>query len=466
MVSTAYHLAVLGDHLGGLAAAALAARRGLRVLLLEHVSAGSPLPFRLLNAVAGGPEHEPALARFFQEIGLAPFGPLGDDRIHFRALSPPLQVCLPRHRLSLHADRTARAWELQREFGEAPRALAPLAQQEEELRGRLERAVPPHGAAPVPLALRALSGIAGFVRLQALEREAERQGFAAYLDGIGLAPGLRAAIEAQVHAVRRRPAATLSWAEGLRALRVATGGLYRNAAGQAGLLDGLRAVLLARGGDARPLVALEGIDVPRGGGVRLHLSAGGTVHAERVVVDLPLAEGLRLLPAESARALARKGIEEREERGYGVLEFAIAASRRPDEMGDYLAIAAEDAGPESPAVLLAAGGAGDAAEGVCALEALGIFPGGAGDAARDHVLGAVRSVLPFFDESLVGEPTWRTGAAPRFRRERLDRARREGRLAAGWRTALFSLPPFTFLRNEEYATTPLAEALLSGALAV
>jgi hypothetical protein len=464
-MTAAYHLAVLGDHLGGLAAAALAARRGQRVLLLEHVAAGPPPPFRLLNAIAGGPEQEPALARFFQEIGLAPFGPLGDDRIHFRALAPPLQVCLPRHRLSLHADRTARAWELQREFGDGHRALAPLAQQEEELRARCERAAPHPGSAPAPLALRALAGISGFVRLQALEREAERQGFEAYLGELGLPPGLRTAVEAQVHAVRRRPAAAQNWSEGLRALRVAAGGLYRNAAGQPGLLDGLRAVLLARGGDARPLVALEGIDVARGG-VRLHLSAGGTVHAERVIVDLPLAEGLRLLPAESARTLARKGIEEREEHGFGVLEFAIPVSRRPEEMGDYLVIADEGAGPESPVVLVAAGASSDAAEGVCALEALAVFPQSAGDAAREHVLAAVRSVLPFLDESVVAEPVWRTGAAPRFRRERIDRSRREARLAAGWRTALFTVPPFTFLRNEEYATTPLAEALLSGALAV
>jgi hypothetical protein len=465
-VPTTSPLAVLGDHLGGLAAAALAARRGLRVLLLEHAAARPPLPFALLNAVAGGPDHEPALARFFQELGLAPFGPLGDDRIHFHALSPPLQLCLPRHRVSVHADRTARAWELQREFGETHRALAPLAQQEEELRAKLERAAPQQGAPQAPLALRALSGISGFVRLQALEREASRHGFVEHLGGLGLPEGLRDAVVAQVLAVRRRPAAAANWAEGLRALRVAGGGLYRNASGQAGVLEGLRAVLLARGGDARPLVALEGIDVPRGGGVRLHLSAGGTVRAERVVADLPLAEGLRLLPAESARTLSRKGIEEREEQEYGLLEFAIAATRRPDEMGDYLAVRGEGEGPGSPTVLLAAGGAGEGADGVLGFEAMGVFPGGADEAARAHVLATVRSVLPFLDESLVGAPAWRTGPAPRYVRERLDHGRREARLAAGWRTALFAMPPFTFLRNEEYATTPLPEALLSGALAV
>ncbi|HWR96882.1 MAG TPA: hypothetical protein VN317_00515 [Candidatus Methanoperedens sp.] len=465
-METAYHLAVLGDHLGGLAAAALAARRGERVLLLEHAASGPPLPFGLLNAVAGGPEHEPALTRFFQALGLAPFGPLGDDRIHFHALSPPLQVCLPRHRVSVHADRTARAWELQREFGDAQRALAPLVQQEEELRGRAERAAPPPGVPVAPLPLRVLSGLSGLLRLQALEREAGRRGFAAYLDGCGIAGDLRAAVTAQVLAVRRRPAGALNWAEGLRALRVAGGGLYRNAAGQSGLLEGLRAVLLARGGDARPLVALEGLDVTRAGGVRLHLSAGGTVRAGRVVVDLPLAEGLRLLPGESARALARKGIEEREEHAYGLLEFTLAAGRRPDEMGDYLVIDPGGEGVPGAAVLLAVAAAGDEGKGTCAAEALAMFPGGADDAARARVLAAVRSVLPFFDESVAGPPVWRTGAAPRFTRERIDRGRREARLAAGWRTAVFCQPPFTFLRNEDYAATPLAEALISGALAI
>lgn len=100
------------------------------------------------------------------------------------------------------------------------------------------------------------------------------------------------------------------------------------------------------------------------------------------------------------------------------------------------------------------------------MEALGIFPGVADDAAKRYVLESVRSVLPFLDESTVGEPAWRTGAAPSFTRERLERSQREARLAAGWRGALFVQQPFTFLRNEEYAAAPLAEALLSGALAV
>ena len=466
-MTTTYHLAVLGDHLGGLAAAALAARRGLRVLLLEHAAARPPLPFALLNAVAGGPDHEPALARYFQELGLAPFGPLGDDRIHFHALSPPLQLCLPRHRVSVHADRTARAWELQREFGEAHRALAPLAQQEEELRARFERSVPQQGAPPAPLALRALSGISGFVRLQALEREAARHGFADHLGGLGLPEGLRAAVVAQVHAVRRRPAAALDWAEGLRALRVAAGGLYRNAAGQAGVLEGLRAVLLARGGDCPPARRARGDRRParrrRAPAPLGRRDGAGGARGRR-----PAARRGAATAAGRERAGARRarGSRSARSRSTGCSSSRSPRARRPDEMGDYLVICGEGQEAETPAVLLAAGSAGEGADGVLAFEASAVFPGGAGETARAHVLAAVRSVLPFHDESLAGEPVWRTGPAPRYARERLDHARREARLAAGWRTALFALPPFTFLRNEEYATTPFPEALLSGAFAV
>ena len=233
----------------------------------------------------------------------------------------------------------------------------------------------------------------------------------------------------------RRPGAGLTWAEGVRALRVANGGLYRNAAGQGGVLVGLRAALISTGGDLRPLVALEGIDVPRTGGARLHLAAGGTVKADRVIVDLPLAEGQRLIPAEALRALARKGLEECKEQAYGLLEMTLAPGRRPVGMGTYLVIAAGGDDPDGPAVLLAASDEAD--DGSCALEALGFFPPGEAAGAREHLLARVRTIIPFLDESLVGEPVCRTGAAPRYTQERLDRGQREERLATGWRTSIF-----------------------------
>ena len=463
-MNASYHLAVLGDHLGGLAAAALAARRGQRVLLLETAASDTVRPFEQLNAVAGGGESDSGLGRFFQELGLAPFGPQGDDRIHFHVLATPLQICLQRHRFSLHADRTARSWELQREFGDAQRSLPPIWQREEELREKLDRVGPQPGGANSALLGRALASVSGFVRLQTLERETMRQGFPAFLDEQSLTPELRATLFAQAQAVMRRPCAGLSWAEGVRALRVANCGLYRNAAGQGGVLVGLRATLISNGGDLRPLVALEGIDVPRTGGARLHLAAGGTVKADRVIVDLPLAEGQRLIPADALRALTRKGLEECREQAYGMLEMTLAPGRRPVGMGTYLVIAAGGDDPDGPAVLLAASDEGD--DGRCALEALGVFPAAAAAGARELLLARVRTIIPFLDESLVGEPVCRIGAAPQYTQERLGRGQREERLATGWRTSIFHLPPFTFLRNEDYAAVGLAEGLISGLVAL
>ena len=462
-MSGTYHLAVIGDHLGGLAAATLAARRGKRVLLLETAAAETVRSFEQLNAVAGGPDVDPGLGRLFQELGLAPFGPQGDDRIHFHALATPFQICLPRHRVSLYADRTARTWELQREFGDAQRALPAIWQREEELREKLGRVASQPGEANAALLGRALASVSGFVRLQALERETARQGFSAFLGEHGLSPELYATLIAQAQAVVRRPGSSLTWAEGVRALRVANGGFYCNAAGQNGVLVGLRALLIATGGDLRPLVALEGIDTPRTGGARLHLAAGGTVKADRVIVDLPLADGRRLIPADALKALTRKGLEACEEHSYGLLELTLAPGRRPVGMGNYLALVGDDA-DNDPAVLLAASDEAD--DGRCSLEALGFFPPAGAEGARERLLARVRTVIPFLDESLIGEPVFRSGSAPRYTHENLDRGQREERLATGWRTSIFHQPPFTFLRNEDYASVSLAEGLISGAIAL
>jgi hypothetical protein len=466
MTTLTCSLAVLGDHLGGLAAAALAVRRGRRVVLFETQETEEGRPLEYLNAVAGGPEQETALGRFFQEIGRSPFGPLGDDRIHFRALVPPLQVILERHRLNVYAERTARTWELQREFGEAHRALAPLGERDREFREKLDR-LRPEAAASHSLPARALSSVTGFLRLQALEREAVRPGFLEFLRGRDLPAELEAALLLLAQGVSRRSPSALSWSEGLAALRVGQGGVFQNASGQSGVLRGLRELFVSAGGETRPLVALEGLEVPRGGGARLHLAAGTVVRADRVVLDLPLADGLRLLPAELGKSLRKKGIEERTGGEYGLLEFGVLAERRPEGMGKYLVIAPPAAAPDGPGILLAAQ-PGEVAEtgDRYGLEAIAFFPPGAAAAGRAAMLEQIRGVMPFLDESLAGEVAYRTGGAPRYTREQMGRAQREGRLGSWWRTALFAHPPLVFLRNEDYATTGLAEGIVSGALAV
>jgi hypothetical protein len=246
------------------------------------------------------------------------------------------------------------------------------------------------------------------------------------------------------------------------------GGIYQNAAGQGGVIAGLRSAFESAGGEARPLVALEGMEGGRGGGVRLHLAAGGTVRAERVVIDLDVAAALALLPAGEREALERKGVAEREDLEYGLLELELGPGRRPEGMGDLLAIAPPGDAAEGSAVLLAAQPGWNLDPGAsCRFEALALFPpGGADGGGPAWMMERLRTVLPFLDESLVEPPLFRGGPAPRWARERLGRAQREERLAGGYATSIFRQGPYTFLRNAEYATVGLAGGLVSGLVAL
>ena len=121
-VKRAYDVCVLGAHLGGVAAAALLARRGFRVLLVDsdgrgsgYEEAGWRLPWG--PALLPAPRTLPAGERVLGELGL------GSDA--GRLLEParhPLQILLPRHRLDLPASRSERSAELRREWpGDARR---------------------------------------------------------------------------------------------------------------------------------------------------------------------------------------------------------------------------------------------------------------------------------------------------------------------------------------------------------
>ncbi|MBI3182120.1 MAG: NAD(P)-binding protein [Myxococcales bacterium] len=119
-----YDAVVVGGQLGGALAAALLAKRGHRVLLVEHDGLGHGyehggylLPYAPL--VAPPLKAMPAFDEALVELGL--------NTAVQRALrphAPDLQLVLPSHRLDLHHDEAPRLAELTREFGEGAGRIA------------------------------------------------------------------------------------------------------------------------------------------------------------------------------------------------------------------------------------------------------------------------------------------------------------------------------------------------------
>jgi phytoene dehydrogenase-like protein len=126
-VLRAYDVCVLGSRLGGVAAGALLARRGFRVLHVDTEGVGNgydeagwrfPWGPTLQPVLRGLPAAESVLS----ELGLG-----NDAGRLLEGSRPGLQVLLPRHRLDLPASPTERAHELAREWpSEAGRLEAAL----------------------------------------------------------------------------------------------------------------------------------------------------------------------------------------------------------------------------------------------------------------------------------------------------------------------------------------------------
>lgn len=124
-----YDVVVVGLRLGALAAGALLARRGFRVLLIGHddLPAAYPIetpqgpislyrtPFTVTAA------DSPALRRVFTELALSQ-----TFRRRATALDPCMQVVLPRHRIDYVGDAAELEREIKREFPEVERPIADL----------------------------------------------------------------------------------------------------------------------------------------------------------------------------------------------------------------------------------------------------------------------------------------------------------------------------------------------------
>jgi hypothetical protein len=124
-----YDAIVLGPTLSGAFAAALLARRGLRVLWAEHGGPGLSYahqgflwPTRALPLPS--PRRVPPLEDALSELGLTT-----QVSRALTPLAPALQLLLPRHRLDLPLDDARRLAECRREFGRGGAHLAEVVKQ-------------------------------------------------------------------------------------------------------------------------------------------------------------------------------------------------------------------------------------------------------------------------------------------------------------------------------------------------
>ncbi len=111
-----YDVCVIGSQLGGAVAGALLARRGYRVLHIDHDGLGTSyedggylLPYA--PAVFPSPRAFPAAQDVLTELGLTT-----DISRHLEPANPDLQILLPRHRVDLHREPAQRLAELKREW--------------------------------------------------------------------------------------------------------------------------------------------------------------------------------------------------------------------------------------------------------------------------------------------------------------------------------------------------------------
>ncbi|WP_342381117.1 desaturase [Myxococcus stipitatus] len=118
-----YDVIVLGSQLGGALAAALLAKRGHRVLLVDHDGMGPGyehggyvLPYAPF--VAPPLKAMPAIEEALTELGLTT-----TVQRALRPHAPELQLVMPKNRMDLHADATRRKAEVTRELGEEGEAL-------------------------------------------------------------------------------------------------------------------------------------------------------------------------------------------------------------------------------------------------------------------------------------------------------------------------------------------------------
>ena len=427
-----YDVCVVGSQLGGAVAGALLARRGFRVLYVDHDGAGTQYEdggYLLPHAPAliPSPRLLPAA-----EIALNELGFTTDLGRALEYSTPGLQLLYSRHRFDLHADAGARVAELRREWPEDADAL-------EAALGGLAHAF--DGASPVLKALPPLPPD-GFMERRALSK------------AISFAQsGPSSAVNLEVDPLRSIANHPLGQAldaarnfmthlggppAPFSALRL-TGAIVRGTQRLAGGYDAFRDIVRKRIADARgemlgvdasaPAVAerLE-VDGSRITAIRLEGSSNAYLARAFVLATGP-ASVLRLVPEELHRKV-REVAGLRVTRQLLAVNFVVRAGALPPGLGETVVAIGdgEDAAPVLVQVLPARrdtkkGSAESVSDErvICAAtyvpESTWDDGGGAAvSAAADWIRARLAAFIPFLDQNVVRESIPSLAASPERRR--------------------------------------------------
>lgn len=397
-----YDACVVGSQLGGVAAGALLAKRGYRVLHVDHDGLGGSyedggwlLPYA--PAVVPSLKAFPAASAALFEVGLTP-----DLDRQLEPCRPDLQLVLPRHRLDLSREPAARLAEMEREWpGSGERLEAAFLEA-----GRLFEASSPFlaGAPPLPP-----SGLRQRWALsKALRQAAARPDGAAPFAGLEGHPltGALAEFARFLHYLEgNAPPLGLT-----RLLGAATRGTWRLPGGHEGLREILRRKIAESrgellGAEGAPAIA-ESLEVEHGRVVALRVEDSDDVFTARAFVSATDAPALRRLIPGGGEKLAALLDRVRPTRQLLAVNLVVKAASLPPPLGEaVLCLAAPDAEVGSALLVqvLPARRAGRAAEAaaeervVCAAA---FVPARSRDTGRDHLAGLAARVRAALDQAL------------------------------------------------------------------
>ena len=327
-----YDLAVVGGGMGGLACAALAQRRGMRVVLLEaHTKLGGCAGY-----FDRGPFTFDAGATAL--MGVAPGEPIGDLLaalgVDFEAVrAPRYRVYLPDRTLDITPDEAA--------FESASRRAFPVRTDAQRIFWRWQAAVGTtlfRAANGVPrLPARSPGDLGHDLRILGISGILAASTWALTTLGVLRLLGLdgdvpfRSLIAMLLQDTAQAGPETVPFANAAACLQAYRLGMSRPRGGMASLADGIGHRFALMGGDLRTASLVDRVEPDGGGGFIVQTRRRARLRAKQVVFDLPLDRAAGLLGRSLGGALGRRERKSRAAWSAVTAYLAIDRAAVPDD---------------------------------------------------------------------------------------------------------------------------------------